>query len=458
MVPILAQIVAGKREQIARQQQRWPLEWLKDNIRRSDRHFAEALRNDKPAFILECKKASPSKGLIRADFDVTAISRIYSEFASAISVLTETEFFKGSLEYLLQVRHAVRQPLLCKDFIFDPWQVYAARFFGADALLLILAILDDALYRQLAGLAAQLGMDVLTEISNEDERSRAIELAAPIVGINNRNLRDMSVDLATTRRLARGLSGETLVVSESGYFTNGEVRANRDVAGAFLVGSSLMAEKDLPVAIKRLVLGDHKVCGLTSREAAIAADQGGAVYGGVIFAPGSPRQVTLQQARDVLEGTRLLRVGVFQDPASSYVEEAVATAQLDCIQLHGDESPDFVASLRDETGSGVRLWKALTVDQIDRRTEYLAAGIDRIVVDQKLMGRFGGTGRGFDWSLLPADDRDRMMVAGGLGIDNLAAALALGAAGLDFNSSLETAPGTKSPQRIGKLFQAIREY
>ena len=458
MEDILQEIVAAKQRQLVEQKQRWPLETFQDSLPKSYRDFNGALRSKRPAFILECKKASPSKGLIRADFDLPAIASEYARFASAISVLTEPEYFQGSLEFLGVVRKVATQPILCKDFVVDVWQVFTARYFGADAILLMLSILDDEQYRTLADAASELGMDVLTEVSNSDEQARAKRLAARIVGINNRNLRDMTIDLSTTERLANGLPDDVLVVSESGYFTNQQVRDSSHCAQCFLVGSSLMAKAELNVAIKRLIFGDHKICGLTDADSARAADDAGAVYGGVIFAPDSPRRVSIEQARKIFDATRLKRVGVFQNHEINFIKNAIQQLRLDVVQLHGAEDAKFVSQLVQSLPKNACVWKALPVTRLEQAPAFFASGAARLVVDHQTATSAGGTGQSFDWSLLPQQNRDKMMIAGGLGIDNVKSALELRAVGLDFNSSLETTPGTKSPELIRQLFTRIREY
>ncbi len=458
MATILQEIVAAKQRQLIEQKQRWPLEMLQQDLPKSDRDFLGALRAVRPAFILECKKASPSKGLIRPDFDLRAIALEYSRFASAISVLTEPEYFHGSLEFLSEIRKIAPQPLLCKDFFIDRWQVFAARYFGADAILLMLSILDNEQFRSLAQLANELGMGVLTEVSNSIEQARAIRLGARIVGINNRNLRDMSIDLSTTVTLAEGLPKDVLVVSESGYDANYQLRDNSHVANGFLVGSSLMATTDLHAAVKSLIFGDHKVCGLTDVNSAKAADDAGAVYGGVIFAENSPRCVSFDEAREILDATRLVRVGVFQNQSIEFIEEAIHEVLLNVVQLHGVEDAEFAKQLVQTLPSTIRVWKALSVNQLDMADEFFTSGIDRMVVDHQTAAAAGGTGTCFDWKQLPRRNRDKMMIAGGLNFDNVSSALDLRAAGLDFNSSLESIPGKKSPELIRELFKRIRVY
>lgn len=459
METILDEIVESRRHQLESQKQSLSLSSIQDSLQPSDRDFAGAVKSPRPAFILECKKASPSQGLIRADFDLAAIADVYGRHASAISVLTESEYFQGSLENLRIVRRRVSQPLLCKDFFVDHYQVYQARHFGADAILLILAILDDDTWRQLFELARSLEMDAITEVSNREEQQRAIELGAPIIGINNRNLRDMSINLETTRQLANDLPEGTLVISESGYYTNQQIRSMSDVAHGFLVGSSLMKETNLERAVKSLILGDHKICGLTRNEDAAIADRAGAVYGGVIFAADSPRRVSIKDVDSIFEGCRLQRIGVFQNQSLEEVAKLVHAAHLDGVQLHGDESPQYVRDLRGRIGQSVEIWKALTVDQLAEHADsFLGASVQRLVVDNQEVGQRGGTGRPFDWSRLPDGHSQSIIVAGGIGPDNVVEALQLGCHGVDMNSGLEHAPGIKSAEKIKQAFRRIRNY
>ena len=199
---ILGKIVAAKQEWVAARKLAQPLESFQGALVPSDRDFEGDLRAGSTRFILECKKASPSKGLIRDDFSPEAIADIYGNYATAISVLTDEQFFQGDFAFLPRVRGRVKQPVLCKDFMIDPYQVYLARHYQADAILLMLSVLTDEGYRALFKVAKELGLGVLTEVSNAEERDRAVALGAPVIGINNRDLRDLSVDLARTQQLA----------------------------------------------------------------------------------------------------------------------------------------------------------------------------------------------------------------------------------------------------------------
>ncbi|MDN5971343.1 MAG: bifunctional indole-3-glycerol phosphate synthase/phosphoribosylanthranilate isomerase, partial [Enterobacterales bacterium] len=195
---VLNRIVRDKAVWVEARQSQQPLESFRGSIEPSSRSFYDALAGNRTAFILECKKASPSKGVIRENFNPVEIATLYRDFAAAISVLTDEKYFQGDFDYLRQVSSTVHQPVLCKDFVISEYQIYLARHYQADAILLMLSVLDDEQYQHLAAVAHSLNMGVLTEASNEEELDRAIVLKAKVVGINNRDLRDLSIDLNRT--------------------------------------------------------------------------------------------------------------------------------------------------------------------------------------------------------------------------------------------------------------------
>lgn len=449
---VLNKIVRDKAHWVAARQQQQPLASFQHQLTPSKRSFYHALQGARTAFILECKKASPSKGLIREDFNPAEIAGVYKEYASAISVLTDEKYFQGSFDFLPLVSGVVSQPVLCKDFIIDPYQIYLARHYQADAILLMLSVLSDEQYRQLAAVAHSLEMGMLTEVISEEELQRAITLGAKVVGINNRDLRDLSIDLNRTRTLAPQVPHGVTVISESGINNYGQIRELSRFANGFLIGSALMSEPDLHAAVRRVILGDNKVCGLTRPQDAAAAYQAGANYGGLIFVGRSPRYVDISRAREVIAGAPLKYVGVFCDAQVDTVAQTVERLGLRAVQLHGAEDQDYISALRARLPAGCQIWKALSVKtQVPARN---LQHVDRYLLDNGA----GGTGQRFDWSVLHGETLDNVLLAGGLSADNCIEAAQLGCAGLDFNSGVESEPGIKDAQRLSAVFQTLRAY
>jgi indole-3-glycerol phosphate synthase len=244
MADFLANIVEHVRAVVEQRQKQTPVAALHDRplYHQPSRGFARGLSGDNRRIIAEIKRSSPSKGLIRADFSPVIIARDYADHgASAISVLTEEHFFQGSLTHLEEIKAAVTVPLLRKDFIIDGYQVSEARSYGADAILLIAALLEPSLLRDLRETAAALSLDTLVEVHNEEELERALEAGAEIIGINNRDLKTFEVSLATTKKLAPRLPAGTLTICESGIDGVEQIRqVERWGIHTFLIGESLM--------------------------------------------------------------------------------------------------------------------------------------------------------------------------------------------------------------------------
>ena len=368
MQTVLAKIVADKAIWVEARKQQQPLASFQNEVQPSTRHFYDALQGARTAFILECKKASPSKGVIRDDFDPARIAAIYKHYASAISVLTDEKYFQGSFNFLPIVSQIAPQPILCKDFIIDPYQIYLT------------------------------------------------------------------------------------VISESGINTYAQVRELSHFANGFLIGSALMAHDDLHAAVRRVLLGENKVCGLTRGQDAKAAYDAGAIYGGLIFVATSPRCVNVEQAQEVMAAAPLQYVGVFRNHDIADVVDKAKVLSLAAVQLHGNEEQLYIDTLREALPAHVAIWKALSVGETLPAREF--QHVDKYVLDN---GQ-GGSGQRFDWSLLNGQSLGNVLLAGGLGADNCVEAAQTGCAGLDFNSAVESQPGIKDARLLASVFQTLRAY
>ena len=337
---VLDSIVAARRERIGELRERFG-HLRAAGLPRSQRSFADALRtrsgggaSPRPALIMECKAASPSRGTIRADYDPAGLARAYAPWAAAVSVLTEPDRFNGSFEDLAAVRAAVDAPVLCKDFVVDPVQVLAARSLGADAILLMLSVVPDDVYRELADLAADLGMDVLTEVSTPEEMHRAAHLGARVIGINNRDLRTLATDLARTEELAPLAPSGVVLVGESGVEGPDDVRRLAGLVDALLIGSTLSGAPDPGAAAEALATA-----------VPAPADAGGPAGD----ADGSTARPAPAGAVGARDGRHPRLPAYFGPYGGQYVPELLIPAldQLEDAFIEAQSDPSFAAELDD---------------------------------------------------------------------------------------------------------------
>ncbi|HEY8434969.1 MAG TPA: bifunctional indole-3-glycerol-phosphate synthase TrpC/phosphoribosylanthranilate isomerase TrpF [Sphingomicrobium sp.] len=446
---LLREIAAGKAREVERRFDGVSMDDLRGRAEPTSRSLAAALARPGARFILEIKKASPSEGAIRPGGDPALLARGYANVADALSVLCDREYFGGSLDDLAAARGEFDGPILAKDFFIDLRQVALARLSGADAILVMLSLADDVLARALIDEARRFGMDALVEVHDESEMRRALALGAPLIGINNRDLRDLTIDLSTTERLAP-LAEDRLLVSESGVSQRSDVERLAPLVDAFLIGSSLMRSEDPAQAARKLIFGRTKLCGLNCDADLRAARP--AAFAGFVFVRGSPRHVTADEAAPlagIARASGIRPVGVFAGDTIETVADVATLLNLHAVQLHGGEDADYVRALRRDLPPACEIWTAASVG----RDALNSRGGDRVLFDNGS----GGSGASFDWSLIEGHgELGRSIVAGGIGEHNAPAARQLGAYAIDIGSSVDERPGRKSPEKIAALFERLR--
>ena len=430
--------------------------------------FEAALRQQDFNFICEVKKASPSKGIIAEHFPYLDIAKEYEVAgAAAISVLTEPDFFKGDKKYLQEIASTVKIPVLRKDFIIDEYQIYQAKVWGASAILLICACLDVPTLTKFRELADSLGLSSLVEAHDENEVQMAIDCGARIIGVNNRNLKDFTVDVQNSVRLRNLVQDDVIFVSESGLETPEDIQVLRDNnIGVALMGETFMRSRNKVEKLAYLYGPTYytpkvKMCGISKVETIPAVVEAKPDYMGLVFAP-SKRQVTVEQAEILVEelhkqcinhyDTKVVKtVGVFVNETLDNLVRIADTANLDAVQLHGDEDEAFIQSLKERTN--VEVWKAVQIRSAADVEKWIDSSADMLLFDAYHKDERGGTGEVFDWSSLDAFERP-FMLAGGIDSTNVARAIrTVRPYGIDISSGIET-NGVKDDEKI-KAFTKI---
>lgn len=422
------------------------------------RSLSNALnKKEKRNFILECKQSSPTLGDFCKDFDLDKLIACYEQHACAISVLCEKHFFKGSLDYLRYVKEHCSLPVICKDFIICKEQIKEAYIAGADAVLLMLSVLDRNTYLELYNYAHSLNLDVLTEVDDEDQAQFAVDNNIEIVGINNRDLRILKINLDTAKRIGKMLPEHIKAVSESGINTHSDLVYLNPIR-SFLIGSSLTADKDVVFKANSMLYGLNKVCGLTTKEALEAVVQNHASIGGLIFVEGTPRYVDTAKAKALADEFRgqIRFAGVFVNADVEKMVQTAKTVGLDYLQLHGNESIETISKLRQEL-PGIQIIKAFNIKSSEdfEKAALYEPHCDLMILDSSNPG----SGSCFDWGSIPANlNRQKILLSGGIGLDNVEKALSYGFAGLDMNSKLEKEKGIKDVELINRIFKIVNNY
>ena len=439
--------------------------------------FEAALRQQDFNFICEVKKASPSKGIIAEHFPYIDIAKEYEVAgAAAISVLTEPDFFKGDKKYLQEIASTVKIPVLRKDFIIDEYQIYQAKVWGASAILLICACLDVSTLTKFRELADSLGLSSLVEAHDEKEVQMAIDCGARIIGVNNRNLKDFTVDVQNSVRLRNLVQDDVIFVSESGLETPEDIQVLRDNnIGVALMGETFMRSPNKVEKLAYLYGPTYytpkvKMCGISKVETIPAIVDAKPDYMGLVFAP-SKRQVTVDQAKTLVEelhrgyaqkygsdtehdkNDTIKTVGVFVNETVDNLITIANEANLDAVQLHGDEDEAFIQSLKERTN--VEVWKAIQIRSAADVEEWIDSSADMLLFDAYHKDERGGTGEVFDWSSLDAFERP-FMLAGGIDSTNVARAIrTVRPYGIDISSGIET-NGVKDDEKITAFTKIVK--
>ena len=439
--------------------------------------FEAALRQQDFNFICEVKKASPSKGIIAEHFPYLDIAKEYEVAgAAAISVLTEPDFFKGDKKYLQEIASTVKIPVLRKDFIIDEYQIYQAKVWGASAILLICACLDVPTLTKFRELADSLGLSSLVEAHDENEVQMAIDCGARIIGVNNRNLKDFTVDVQNSVRLRNLVQDDVIFVSESGLETPEDIQVLRDNnIGVALMGETFMRSPNKVEKLAYLYGPTYytpkvKMCGISKVETIPAVVEAKPDYMGLVFAP-SKRQVTVDQAKILVEelnrgyakkygsdtehdkNDTIKTVGVFVNETIDNLVTIANEANLDAVQLHGDEDETFIQSLKERTN--VEVWKAIQIRTAADTEKWIDSSADMLLFDAYHKDERGGTGEVFDWSSLDAFERP-FMLAGGIDSTNVARAIrTVRPYGIDISSGIET-NGVKDDEKITAFIKIVK--
>ena len=439
--------------------------------------FEAALRQQDFNFICEVKKASPSKGIIAEHFPYLDIAKEYEVAgAAAISVLTEPDFFKGDKKYLQEIASTVKIPVLRKDFIIDEYQIYQAKIWGASAILLICACLDVPTLTKFRELADSLGLSSLVEAHDEKEVQMAIDCGARIIGVNNRNLKDFTVDVQNSVRLRNLVQDDVIFVSESGLETPEDIQVLRDNnIGVALMGETFMRSPNKVEKLAYLYGPTYytpkvKMCGISKVETIPAVVEAKPDYMGLVFAP-SKRQVTVDQAKILVEelhrgyakkygsdtehdkNDTIKTVGVFVNETVDNLVTIANEANLDAVQLHGDEDETFIQSLKERTN--VEVWKAIQIRTAADTEKWIDSSADMLLFDAYHKDERGGTGEVFDWSSLDAFERP-FMLAGGIDSTNVARAIrTVRPYGIDISSGIET-NGVKDDEKITAFIKIVK--
>jgi indole-3-glycerol phosphate synthase / phosphoribosylanthranilate isomerase len=486
MANILSEIVSRKREVIARLRADPDSRDIRDRAlafraRATQHRLLGALESNsgRVNIIAEFKRRSPSAGTIRNDLSATDVATRYERGgACAISVLTDEQYFGGSILDLSAIRAITTLPLLRKDFIVDEIQIYEAAAVGADAVLLIAAALDDAALAKLRATAEdELGLDAVVEVHTSEELRRAVSAGATIIGVNNRDLRTFRTSLDPSERLIAEVPRDRIMISESGLKGANDLRRLQTLGfRGFLIGEALMRASDPEAALRDFIAGAEfptaysavtttersngiqiKICGVTNADDARACVELGADMIGFNFYPNSRRYIEPMVVRRIVDvlPAKICAVGVFVDPDPFEIRKVAKTAGIRCVQLHGHTTPESCSELALE----FRVIRALSTDTQFEPEHTAAFPHCDVLIDAYHPKLRGGTGQTCDWSAARAAMRYTrfLILSGGLNARNVGQAIAaVTPDAVDVCSGIESAPGVKDHGALKEFIIAVR--
>lgn len=437
---ILQKIVEQKKKEIS------SIKTDLSTLESSKRNFRACLKG-KNNIIAEIKRKSPSEGELIENLNIKSIIEIYDKYANAISVVTDKRFFNGDIKDIKEIKKFTALPVLCKDFVIDEKQIFELRYYGADAVLLIASILSKEQINRFIDIAKRYSMDCLLEAHTEEELKKVLGTKAEIIGINNRDLSNFKVDIKTTKKLKKLISKDKIIVSESGFNNINEIESAN--VNAVLVGTSLLKSENISGKLQSLRKPKVKICGITNMEDAYVAVRYGADFLGFNFYKKSPRYISPEKAEEIIKNlpNSTASVGVFVNEHEESVKKIADFTGLDFLQFHGNETPEYCFSFSSPVIKTFHI-----KNEIKNNKNYKIFAYMFDTYDEKM---FGGTGKSFDFNLI-RKNKNKIFLAGGVNINNVEKALAIGPYCVDVCSGVEKRKGIKDARKIKKLVGMVR--
>ncbi len=485
---ILQQIIQNKRNEVEESKKLRPLSSFIHNVKKSDKDFKNNIKRrntaDKVKIIAEYKRASPSSGNFAEQKSLAEVLNIYNKYASALSILTDKKFFDGSLDDIKEASNLTRLPILRKDFIIDEYQIYEARYYCADFILLIVKILTDDEIKRFLEVAKRLKMQCIVEINNREEFDRIKDLDVEIIGINNRNLDNLSVDKDNANKLSKIIRNELknkdiAIIAESGINSREDIDALALEIDAALIGTAFVKlpldqiepkfRELLDLKNKNISKTKIKICGITNIQNALLAAELGADFIGLIFYEQSKRFVEDKKAREICKALaskypNVNKVGVFVEEKIDNIVKRINLIGLDLAQLHGNESNDFIIELKKKV-SKIKIIMAIRVkEDTDLVNEIINTCADYLLLDTYTEDSYGGTGKSFDWNILDDAKKElknvfsqKVFLSGGINANNITKALEFRPFAIDVSSGVESLPGKKDEKKLKELFVKVKK-